>query len=104
MLPTSTRTLKPYHAVVNSLQAFQQHCEYVRTPRGVVLQPMASLGLGKWLVIFCDEINLPSQVRFCRHSCATHRMLSFLRSIAMPRGLVYSALEVYQSTSIPCKS
>lgn len=44
-------------------QAFQQHCEYVRTPRGVVLQPMASLGLDKWLVVFCDEINLPEQVR-----------------------------------------
>lgn len=44
-------------------QAFQQHCEYVRTPRGMVLQPMASLGLDKWLVVFCDEINLPAQVR-----------------------------------------
>lgn len=44
------------------VQTFQQHCEYVRTPRGVVLQPLASLGLDKWLVVFCDEINLPSQV------------------------------------------
>lgn len=52
-------------------QAFQQHCEYVRTPRGVVLQPMASLGVDKWLVIFCDEINLPEQVHYIisTHAC-----------------------------------
>lgn len=48
--------------ILTQRQAFQQHCEYVRTPRGIVLQPMASLGVGKWLVIFCDEINLPAQV------------------------------------------
>ena len=55
--------LKMYVYHSEHRQAFQQHCEYVRTPRGVVLQPMASLGLDKWLVVFCDEINLPAQVR-----------------------------------------
>lgn len=47
---------------LSGAQAFQQHCEYVRTPRGVMLQPMAALGVGKWLVVFCDEINLPAKV------------------------------------------
>lgn len=28
-----------------------------------MLQPMAALGVGKWLVVFCDEINLPAQVQ-----------------------------------------
>ncbi|CAM9106263.1 unnamed protein product [Ectocarpus fasciculatus] len=63
------------------LQAFQQHCEYVRTPRGVVLQPMASLGLGKWLVVFCDEINLPSQDKY-----GTQRVVSFLRQLTEQGG------------------
>ena len=38
------------------LKTFDHYCEYKRTPNGVV---MASAQLGKWLVLFCDEINLP---------------------------------------------
>ncbi|CAM9166136.1 unnamed protein product, partial [Hapterophycus canaliculatus] len=63
------------------LQTFQQHCEYVRTPRGVVLQPLASLGLDKWLVVFCDEINLPSQDKY-----GTQRVVSFLRQLTEQGG------------------
>lgn len=39
------------------LKTFEHHCEYKRTTKGIVLRPNQ---VGKWLVIFCDEINLPS--------------------------------------------
>jgi len=38
------------------MRTFDQHCEYRRTTNGVVLAPIQ---LGRWLVLFCDEINLP---------------------------------------------
>uniref|UniRef100_A0A1X7TG28 Uncharacterized protein n=1 Tax=Amphimedon queenslandica TaxID=400682 RepID=A0A1X7TG28_AMPQE len=38
------------------LKRFDHYCEYKRTPNGVVIAPSQ---LGKWLVLFCDEINLP---------------------------------------------
>ena len=37
------------------LKTFDHYCEYKRTPNGVVMAPAQ---LGKWLVFFCDEINL----------------------------------------------
>jgi len=62
------------------LKTFAQYCDYVKTPRGVVLQPNAALGGGregggeKWLVIFCDEINLPEADKY-----GTQRVLALLR-------------------------
>ena len=38
------------------LKPFDHYCEYKRTPNGVVMAPAQ---LGKWLILFCDEINLP---------------------------------------------
>jgi dynein heavy chain 1 len=38
------------------LKTFEQYCEYRKTPNGVVL---ATVQIGRWLVVFCDEINLP---------------------------------------------
>ena len=38
------------------LKTFDHYCEYRRTPNGVVMSPIQ---LGKWVVLFCDEINLP---------------------------------------------
>ena len=38
------------------LKTFDHYCEYRRTPNGLVLAPVQ---LGKWMVLFCDEINLP---------------------------------------------
>ena len=38
------------------LKTCDHYCEYKRTPNGVVMAPAQ---LGKWLVLFCDEINLP---------------------------------------------
>ena len=38
------------------LKTFDHYCEYKRTPNRVIMAPAQ---LGKWLVLFCDGINLP---------------------------------------------
>lgn len=60
------------------LKTFAQYCDYVRTPRGWVLQPAQALGGGgdRWLVIFCDEVNLPEADRY-----GTQRVIAFLRQL-----------------------
>ncbi|KAJ2033798.1 dynein heavy chain, partial [Coemansia sp. S16] len=55
------------------LKTVEQHCEYRRTPNGLVLAPTA---IGRWLVVFCDEINLPAEDRY-----GTQRVISFLRGL-----------------------
>ncbi|XP_030854690.1 cytoplasmic dynein 1 heavy chain 1 [Strongylocentrotus purpuratus] len=55
------------------LKTFDHYCEYRRTPNGVVLAPVQ---LGKWLVVFCDEINLPDMDQY-----GTQRVISFLRQM-----------------------
>ncbi|XP_049595492.1 cytoplasmic dynein 1 heavy chain 1 [Syngnathus scovelli] len=55
------------------LKTFDHYCEYRRTPNGVVLAPIQ---LGKWLVLFCDEINLPDMDKY-----GTQRVISFLRQM-----------------------
>ncbi|GAA5873340.1 hypothetical protein JCM3774_005947 [Rhodotorula dairenensis] len=55
------------------LKTFEQHCEYRKTPNGVVLAPTQ---IGRWLVLFCDEINLPAMDAY-----GTQRVVSFLRQL-----------------------
>ncbi len=55
------------------LSTFDQCCEYRRTPSGTVLRPVQA---GKWLVVFCDEINLPALDKY-----GTQRVISFLRQL-----------------------
>ncbi|TYZ65491.1 hypothetical protein PybrP1_001542, partial [[Pythium] brassicae (nom. inval.)] len=55
------------------LKTFAQYCEYKRTPHGMVLAPNAP---EKWLVVFCDEINLPEADRY-----GTQRVITFLRQL-----------------------
>ena len=43
------------------LKIFAQYCTYVRRGKDVVLEPSESLGAQSWLVVFCDEINLPEE-------------------------------------------
>ena len=43
------------------LKTFDHYCEYKRTPNGMVLAPIQ---IGKWLVLFCDEINLPDMDKY----------------------------------------
>ena len=55
------------------LKTFDHYCEYRKTPNGIVLSPVQ---LGKWLVVFCDEINLPDMDKY-----GTQRVISFLRQM-----------------------
>ncbi|CAG2102482.1 unnamed protein product, partial [Medioppia subpectinata] len=55
------------------LKTFDHYCEYKKTPNGVVLSPIQ---IGKWLILFCDEINLPQVDKY-----GTIRVISFLRQL-----------------------
>ena len=55
------------------LKTFEQYCEYRKTPSGVVLAPAQ---IGRWLVVFCDEVNLPALDKY-----GTQRVISFLRQL-----------------------
>ncbi|KFD71623.1 hypothetical protein M514_05338 [Trichuris suis] len=65
------------------LKTFDHYCEYKRTPNGVVLAPVQ---LGKWIVLFCDEINLPNYDRY-----GTQRVISFLRQMVEHGGFYRSS-------------
>ena len=60
------------------LKTFDHHCEYRKTPKGLVLCPTQ---MGKWLVLFCDEINLPSNDTY-----GTQRVISFIRQLVEQGG------------------
>lgn len=60
------------------IKTFEQYCEYRKTVSGVVLSPTQ---LGRWLVIFCDEINLPAPDKY-----GTQRAISFLRQLVEQHG------------------
>ncbi len=60
------------------IKTFEQYCEYRKTMNGVVLSPTQ---LGKWLVVFCDEINLPAPDKY-----GTQRAISFLRQLVEQNG------------------
>lgn len=55
------------------LKTFEQYCEYRKTPNGVILAPTQ---IGRWLVVFCDEINLPATDKY-----GTQRVISFIRQL-----------------------
>ncbi|EEY14801.1 dynein heavy chain [Verticillium alfalfae VaMs.102] len=60
------------------IKTFEQHCEYKKTLNGVILSPTQ---IGRWLVIFCDEINLPAPDKY-----GTQRAISFLRQLVEHNG------------------
>ena len=60
------------------LKTFEQYCEYRKTPNGVILSPVQ---IGRWLVLFCDEINLPSVDKY-----GTQRVISFIRQLVESGG------------------
>mmetsp|Transcript_17192 Transcript_17192/g.32539 ORF Transcript_17192/g.32539 Transcript_17192/m.32539 type:complete len:4250 (-) Transcript_17192:45-12794(-) len=63
------------------LKTFRQYCSYVRKGKDIVLQPSESLGANSWLVIFCDEINLPEN-----DSYGTQRVIMFMRQLVEQNG------------------
>lgn len=60
------------------LKSFEQYCEYKKTLNGVVLSPTQ---IGRWLVIFCDEINLPAADKY-----GTQRVIAFMRQLIESNG------------------
>ncbi|XP_058810234.1 dynein heavy chain, cytoplasmic isoform X2 [Phymastichus coffea] len=71
------------------LKTFDHYCEYRRTPNGVVLSPAQ---LGKWLVLFCDEINLPEMDKY-----GTQRVISFLRQLVEHKGFFRTSDQAWVS-------
>ena len=60
------------------IKTFDQYCEYRKTLNGVVMSPSQ---IGRWLVLFCDEVNLPSRDQY-----GTQRVVSFLRQLIEHNG------------------
>jgi dynein heavy chain 1 len=60
------------------IKTFEQYCEYKKTLNGVLLTPTQ---VGRWLIIFCDEINLPAPDKY-----GTQRAISFLRQLVEHNG------------------
>lgn len=64
---------------VNSvLKALEQCCEYKKSVNGVTLCPRV---LGKWIVLFCDELNLPKPDNY-----GTQEVIQFLRQLLAEKG------------------
>lgn len=63
------------------MQTFAQYCTYVRKGKDIVLEPVESLGSNSWLVVFCDEINLPEE-----DSYGTQRVIMFMRQLVEQGG------------------
>ncbi len=63
------------------LKTFAQYCDVVRTSRGLVMQPSSAFGSDKWVVVFCDEINLPAEDAY-----GTQKTLTFLRQLIEHNG------------------
>lgn len=55
------------------MTSLEQYCHYKKTNNGVVLTPKVN---GKWVVVFCDEINLPGVDKY-----GTQRVISLLRQM-----------------------
>ena len=60
------------------LKQFDHYCEYVKTNNGSILRPKQP---NKWLVVFCDEINLPDQDKY-----GTIPVITFLRQLTEQHG------------------
>ncbi|ANB15356.1 dynein heavy chain [Sugiyamaella lignohabitans] len=60
------------------IKSLEQHCTYHRTINGTVLSPTQ---IGRWLVVFCDEINLPANDKY-----GTQRVISLLRQMIEENG------------------
>jgi len=60
------------------LKTFNHYCEYKKTPGGIVMRPR---NVSKWLVVFCDEINLPETDKY-----GTQAIITFLRQLTEQKG------------------
>ena len=60
------------------LKTFDHYCEYVKSSNGTILRPKQN---NKYLVVFCDEINLPEMDKY-----STQVVITFLREITEQNG------------------
>jgi dynein heavy chain 1 len=60
------------------LKVFDQYCEFTKEPDGWTVAPTQQ---GKWLCIFCDEINLPATDNY-----NTQKVITFLRQLVSRNG------------------
>lgn len=60
------------------IKSLEQYCEYRKTMNGTILAPTQ---IGRWLVLFCDEINLPAPDTY-----GTQRVISFMRQLVEQGG------------------
>ncbi|CAN3373628.1 hypothetical protein DIURU_005432 [Diutina rugosa] len=65
-------------SVASILRSLEQHCVVRRRASGLELAPKVS---GTWVVVFCDEINLPQPDQY-----GTQHVISFLRQMVEQRG------------------
>lgn len=73
------------------IKSLEQHCEYKKTMKGVVLSPSQ---IGRWLVVFCDEINLPATDKY-----GTQTAISLLRQMIEQQGFWSSRQQQWVSLS-----
>lgn len=60
------------------ISLLEQHCRYKRSNEGLTLSPNVS---GKWTVVFCDEINLPSMDEY-----GSQRVIALIRLMVERQG------------------
>lgn len=60
------------------MRSLRQYCEYQRTLNGIMFTPKVS---GKWVVVFCDEINLPGVDKY---NC--QKVISLMRQMIEHNG------------------
>ncbi|EGW31386.1 cytoplasmic dynein heavy chain [Spathaspora passalidarum NRRL Y-27907] len=63
---------------ISLLKSLEQFCEYKKSNRGIQLAPKVS---GKWVVVFCDEINLPKMDKY-----GTQQVISLIRLMVEHKG------------------
>lgn len=64
------------------LTTFAQYCEVVDSPDGLIMQPnRQTYRESQWLVVFCDEINLPDIDAY-----GTQRVIMFIRQLIEHNG------------------
>ena len=60
------------------MKSLEHYCYYKKTSTGAILTPKIS---GKWVVVFCDEINLPGFDKY-----GTQRVISLIRQMVEHKG------------------
>lgn len=60
------------------LKQFEHYCEYSKAATGITLRPRQP---NKWLVVFCDEINLPDEDKY-----GTQFVITLLRQMTEQHG------------------